>query len=67
MACKGSTIWTGMTERSCKMARKKRKKPGREEAIHHGGGVGRRAHVKEFVRRAPQRTGIFSMLAQAVV
>ena len=44
------------------MARKKRKKPGREEAIHQGGGVGRRAHVKEFVRRAPR----FTTLANTV-
>ena len=51
-----------MTERLCKMARNKRKKPGREEAVHQGGGAGRRAHVKEFVRRAPR----FTTLANTV-
>ena len=45
-----------MTERSCKMAGNKRKKPGREEAVHQDSGAGRRAHLKEFVRRAPQFT-----------
>ena len=44
------------------MARNKRRKPGREESVRQGGGAARRAHVKEFVRRAPR----FTILANTV-
>ena len=45
-----------MTEQFCRMASKRKKKPGRTETVHQGGGAGRQAQVKEFLRRAPRFT-----------
>ena len=38
------------------MASKQKKKPVRTEMVHQGGEAARRAHVTEFLRRAPQFT-----------
>ena len=44
------------------MTSKKKKKPGRTETLHQGGGAARRTHVTEFLQRAPR----FTTLANTV-
>ena len=38
------------------MTSKQKKKPGRTETVHQGGGAARGTHVTEFLRRAPRFT-----------
>ena len=38
------------------MTSNQKKKPGRPETVHKGSGAARAAHVKKFLRRAPQFT-----------